>query len=108
MISGDIMPPDEKFDFNLEKQRAAERLRELNARSKYPNNFTAPPCNVKSRGNKTDKRPEHPDFLPGLKIPFLGDLALDSDLALILGLVLILTTEKADKLLLLALLYILI
>ena len=108
MISGDIMPPDEKFDLNLEKQRATERLRELNARSKYPPNFNSQQCDVKDQNKKADEDHVHNEFLPGLKIPFLGDLTLDSDLALILGLVLILTTEKADKLLLLALLYILI
>ena len=108
MISGDIMPPDENFDFNLEKQRAAERMRELNARSKYPPNFGAQQCDVKCQNKKVEEHHGHNEFLPGLKIPFLDDLTLDSDLALILGLVLILTTEKADKLLLLALLYILI
>ena len=104
MISGDIMPSGENFDFNLEKQRATERLRELNARSKYkPNNsgIKRPADNA-----HTDNRPQ--GILSQLNIPFLGDLGSDSDTALILGLVLILTAEKSDKLLLLALLYILI
>lgn len=99
------MPENEKFDLHLEKQRASERMRELSARSKYRQN-----------AQTTDKRPNSsakeqsgmPGFLSELNIPLLGNIKLDPDIALILGLVLILTSENSDKLLLLALLYILI
>ncbi len=46
-------------------------------------------------------------FLSGLDIPFLDHLSKEGDLSLILGLLLILVSEKADKKLLFALLYIL-
>jgi len=47
------------------------------------------------------------DFLGGIKLPFLKNGFLDKDISLILGLILILANEKADRRLLLALLYIL-
>lgn len=43
-----------------------------------------------------------------LKLPFIGGNGLDKDMSLILGLILILANEKADRKLLLALLYILL
>lgn len=45
---------------------------------------------------------------PMLGLPFLNSLGKDSDATLILGLLLILFSEKADKLLLFALVYILL
>lgn len=45
---------------------------------------------------------------PTLGLPFLSSLGKDSDATLILGLLLILFSEKADKLLLFALVYILL
>lgn len=47
-------------------------------------------------------------FLNGLNIPFLDMLAGDADVSLIIGLMLILMSEKADKKLLFALVYILL
>lgn len=47
-------------------------------------------------------------FLSGLNIPFLDMLAGDADVSLIIGLMLILMSEKADKKLLFALVYILL
>lgn len=100
MISGDDMLSDANYDFNLEKQRAAERLKKLNEMSKYRQGKT----------QSTVKKSEHEKsgFLSNFNIPFLSGIGIDSDLALILGLILILSSEKSDKLLLLALLYILI
>ena len=106
------MPFEESYDFNLEKQKAAQRLREIGARSKYryaenrsreqsPDTHginKAPPQNTK----------KPPGFLSGTGLSLLDNLNMDGDTALILGLVLILSTEKSDKLLLLALLYILL
>jgi hypothetical protein len=49
------------------------------------------------------------DFLPdGINIPFLDNLKSDSDATLILGILLLLLSEKADKKLLFALIYILL
>lgn len=104
------MPPNENYDFNIEKQRAAERLRELNARSRYHTN-RPPYKNMNCDGEPhliNGKKAERHNFLSELGIPFLGDKGIDSDIALVLGLVLILTSENSDRLLLLALLYILI
>ena len=105
------MPTDENYDFNLEKQRAAQRLRELGARSKYKQQATL------SRHDKTEDdsascRPQKNNsplgFLSEIGLPFFNNSDIDSDIALIIGLVLILSAENSDKLLLLALLYILI
>ena len=100
MISGDDMLGYENYDFNLEKQRAAERLKELNARSKYRQGET--------QSKQKKSQPEKSGFLSDFNIPFLSNMGIDSDMALIFGLILILSSEKSDKLLLLALLYILI
>lgn len=102
------------YDFDREKQLAAQRLRELGARSKYRQAENPSPDNCGNRkhdGGETRRRPPDDnasDLLPKFKIPFLSDLGADSDMTLILGLIPILSSEKSDKLLLLALLYILI
>ena len=49
-----------------------------------------------------------PFILGSLNIPFLDSLSSDGDMSLILGLLLILMSEKTDKTLLFALVYILI
>ena len=97
------MDLSDKNSFTVEKQRAAERLRELSARSKYKQAS----CGAKNAAEHKPSRRE-PDSLSGFNLPFLSDIGADSDTALILGLVLILSAEKSDRLLLLALLYILI
>lgn len=99
------------YDFDREKQLAAQRLRELGARSKY-RQTGKPPQNTaggNNGGGTCRLNSDAPaDFPPKLNLPFLSEAGGDSDMALILGLLLILSAEKADKLLLLALLYILI
>ena len=47
-------------------------------------------------------------FLNGMNLPFLNNLKNDQDITLVLGLLLILISEKSDRLLMLALLYILL
>ncbi len=96
-------------DFLSQQQAAVERMREMNARSEYytkknipikqspPKNNTVPPKTNKSLNS-----------LESLNIPFLDSLLGDGDSALILGLLLILMSEKSDKLLLFALIYILL
>ena len=101
-------------NFFLEQQRAVERMRESAARSRY-----APPPKAPQTQKNTEKAPESKtapkksaDTLDGiltrLDIPLLNNLKTDRDTALILGLVLLLTAEKSDRLLLLALMYILL
>ena len=87
--------------FDIEKQRAVERMRELNARAKNIKNGCAPHKNPHT-ANSTP-----PGIPGGINIPFLKDIGIDADISLILGLALILMAEDSDKLLLLALLYIL-
>lgn len=125
-------------DFMRDSREAVERMREMNARSKFqdsgshrmppvppfvkiPNNRqaeqrpsaedraqkprqnTVPP---KNSAPKTSAPQSNGNSLLG--IPFLNSLGKDSDTTLILGLLLILFSEKADKLLLFALVYILL
>ena len=89
-------------NFNEEKQRAADRMREMSARSKYR------PQDPQKSAASVNQNEESQSLFSNLNIPFLGKIGADSDIALVLGLVLILSAEKSDKLLLLALLYILI
>lgn len=107
MISGDDMPYDGNYDFNLEKQRAAERLRELGARSKFKPAFCSAAQNAGDHESRQGVE-KPPDFSPGTGLTVLGGLNLDPDIILILGLLLILYAENSDKLLILALIYILI
>lgn len=78
--------------FNQQKQRAIDELLKLgqSAPQKPP-----PP------------KPQSTSTL-GLDIPILNRLKSDGDLTLVLGLLLLLLNEKADKRLLFALLYILL
>ena len=100
------MDASQNSGFDLEKQRAIERMRELNARSKNIKNKGEHPPPQNKNTDGSFKRSS--DFLSDFKLPVLGNIGADSDISLILGLVLILTAEKSDKLLLLALIYILL
>ena len=79
-------------DFNNQKQRAIAELLKMqqNAPSQQP-----------------QPKPQSNSPL-GLDIPILNRLKTDGDLTLVLGLLLLLLNEKADKHLLFALLYILL
>ena len=86
-------------DFSLRQQKAIEEMMKMNQKSQTP----------KPQPEKPPQKPTpQPDFLSSLNIPFLNDLKTDGDLTLILGLLLLLLNEKADKRLLFALLYILL
>ena len=78
--------------FNNQKQRAIEEILKM-----HQNN---PP-------NPAPPKPQNNSPL-GLDIPILNRLKTDGDLTLVLGLLLLLLNEKADKRLLFALLYILL
>lgn len=93
------MSPNE---FSRQQQDAINRMREMNKKSTNPQADTAvhtPP--------KTQPKTQNSQGGLGLELPF-GNLFNDKDTALILGLLLILYGEKADKMLLLALVYILL
>ena len=84
-------------EFMRERQAAVERMREMNSRSKSPQSNPPEPM-------PTPK----PQQQNGFNLPFLDMFLKDGDSSLILGLLLILMSEKADKMLLFALVYILI
>lgn len=104
--------PSGNNEFFLERQRAVERMRETANRSRYtppPVSAPPPPAQKPPRENPPQgKRDSLDTILTGLDIPFLNRIKTDSDTALILGLVLLLTAEKSDRLLLIALIYILL
>lgn len=85
-------------EFLLQQQKAIKEMREMNARvqNQSQSNSSPPP---------PPPKPLLPNF--GMELPF-ANLFRDKDTALILGLLLILYGEKADKWLLLALVYILL
>ena len=84
-------------------------MRKMSERSK-----AAPPTVphfVKSEGQTEKKQARKNgsfDLLNGLNLPFSDMIKNDGDISLILGLALILLSEKSDKKLLFALLYILL
>lgn len=83
--------------FISQKEEALRRMREMNKKSQPQPQEPAP-------------KATNPDnsFLSGLNIPFLEKLKSDGDSTLILGILLLLLSEKADKKLLFALIYILL
>ncbi len=85
-------------EFYEQQQRAIDAMREMNKKSTNPQNgttHTLPPPPKKQQGSF------------GVELPF-ANLFKDKDTALIIGLLLILYGEKADKMLLYALIYILL
>ncbi len=88
--------------FVNQKEEALRRMHEMNKKSKpqkeEPQTVAEPP--------KTKK--DENSLLSGINIPFLNNLKSDGDSALILGILLLLLSEKADKKLLFALIYILL
>lgn len=113
------MADNRNNDFFLEQQRAVERMRATANRSRYgqptATKPAAPPPTREAAAPppaKTEAQPRrHTDSLDSiisrLNIPFLNRVKSDSDTALIIGLILLLTAENSDRLLLLALIYIL-
>ncbi len=86
-------------DFNEQKERAINAMREMNKKSTNQSNAT--------HKKSPEPPPKKQVHSPIQELPF-GNLFKDKDTALILGLLLILYGEKADKLLLFALIYILL
>ena len=124
---------EKQSNFSDEQQRAIERMWEMQKRSSVSNSpHPMPPIppfvklqsqvdtNVKNvppepkakniQEEKTNPQKQHsntPSLFSGLGIPFLKNTSFDGDMTLIIGLLLLLANEKADRKLLLALLYIL-
>ena len=89
-------------EFSRQQQDAINRMREMNKKSTNP-----PPDNNRRPPPKPQSKQQNSQDGSRLELPF-GNLFKDKDTALILGLLLILYGEKADKMLLLALVYILL
>ena len=106
---GQNMPPVPPFvRLQGNRQNTPQQRQRQNTpprKSNTPPNETAVPVN-KPEAIKTDNQSS--GFLSGLNIPFLDMLSKDTDVSLIIGLLLILMSEKADKKLLFALVYILL
>ena len=113
--------------FAKRQEEAVNQMREMSRRASggFPNMPPAPPfvklpdrvqnsTEVKTAQKTSQTTPQkspHNDgistFLSGMNLPFLNNLKNDGDTGLVLGLLLILISEKSDRLLMLALLYIL-
>ncbi len=83
-------------NFSAQKQRAINQINEMQKRAIRPKNEPRP---IKKAPAPTQKAPQN--------LPFLTNLSLNDDTLIILGLILILSSEKSDMLLILALAYIL-
>ena len=83
-----------------------DELKKFASTSSYFENGENNKTHTKHQENKKENRPQSKGQNDTLK-NILNDLNMDSDKALILSLVLLLTEEKADEMLILALLYIL-
>ena len=92
-----------KGDFSARQQKAIEEMLKMKEESQNKSQ-KAPP----EKKEQPKPQPPQSDPFSGLDIPLLSRLKTDSDLTLILGLLLILLNEKADKRLLFALIYILL
>ena len=109
-------------DFLEQQRRAIERMNEMHLKQQIKTGgYKMPPTPsfVKLNNNKeksdavtdqTNNENIPKNFNPkskGFSLPFLSGGQIDRDISLLLGLILILANEKADRKLLLALLYIL-
>lgn len=92
--------------FSKQKQDAVERMREMNSRSQYRQSPQKPKPEPKPQPKP--EPPKNNSLFDGLNIPFLENFKKDGDATLILGILLLLLSEKADKKLLFALIYILL
>ena len=86
-------------------QNAADSRRGGNAQRQETRGNTG--SSAASNTSAVQKNGSSGGFLSGLDLPFLDIFSKDTDVALIIGLLLILMSEKADKKLLFALVYIL-
>ena len=105
-------------EFKRQQQAAVEQMRKMNMRSSKQN-MPPMPSFVKLNEPQESEPSSQPQqspaknsssasFLDTLNIPFLNTFKKDGDLPLIIGLLLLLMGENADKRLLFALIYILL
>ncbi len=88
-------------NFSAQREDAIERMREMDKR-RHQNESPA------ESAPSTVNRQNQNSLFAGLNLPFLDRLQTDGDLTLIIGILLLLLSEKADKRLLFALIYILL
>ncbi len=91
-------------DFKARRQEAIEQIQQLHNRSASKEPPSKPQAPVKAQPSLSTQD----SILGGLGLPFLDNLKSDGDMTLILGILLLLLSEKADKRLLFALVYILL
>lgn len=100
-------------DFFIEKQRAVERMKQMQKRSQ--NGMPPTPQFVSLRdGNKNKSSKREQDFKGEIKnknalfdLPVLKDIDIGGDTSLLISLLMLLMGENSDKLLLYAIIYIL-
>lgn len=92
-------------NFSKQQQDAIRRMKEMNAKSTYKQPEKPPEA---TKATTKESAPNDTSFFSSLNLPFLQNLKTDGDLTLILGILLLLLSEKADKRLLFALIYILL
>ncbi len=90
-------------DFNTRSRDAIEQMKQMYSRS----TGNEPVQHNHARQHNPNPTPSSNSLLSGLGLPFLDSLKTDGDMTLILGILLLLLSEKADKRLLFALIYIL-
>lgn len=96
-------------EFLSRQQAAVEQMRAMRARADTVSQKSgAEQKQPEKREKPPEKKPAVGFETAGFNIPLLNKLMSDSDTTLIVGLILILMGDDADKMLLLALVYILI
>ena len=97
-------------EFYLKQQEALQKMREMSTQAKIKGSHTQheQPAQPTKNNNFVKQNKEYDAAQNLLNIPFLNNLFKDSDSAIIIGLLLILLSEKSDKMLLFALVYILL
>lgn len=97
-------------EFFLKQQEALQQMREMNSQAKIKDSLTqqAEPTQTQKSNNFAKQNKEYDAAQNLLNIPFLNNLFKDGDSTIIIGLLLILMSEKSDKMLLFALIYILL
>lgn len=104
--SGRPMPPIPSF-VRLQGNNSNSNQNNSRERGRHAE-FNREPPKTQEANHKDNPPPKKSgSFLDGLNLPFLDKLKGEADIALIIGLILILMSEKADKKLLFALIYIL-
>ena len=109
--TGQSMPPAPPFvrvqgngqNRSYSSQPSRQQTKRQPAQEQSKN--TSMPTSAPSTGQSN--KPKNSGLLGGLDLPFLDMLTKEGDVSLIIGLLLILMSEKADKKLLFALVYIL-